>query len=127
MCFLVVVADKQSAKISWRKLVNVYKLNYDILGGPLTFFDIRKSEGKDPIQSIISQNKIMSNDNNNDSDPKPKKSNINKYTDLECKLGISVYTTPETPGFAAVVKARYSDFIVREVSIDKKEIASIFN
>jgi len=38
-----------------------------------------------------------------------------KFTDLERRFGIEKYTTPNQPGFSAVLKARYSDFIVREV------------
>ena len=48
-------------------------------------------------------------------DPKPV---FEKYTDLECRFGISTYTNPHTPGFAAVLKARYSDFIVKEVDLE---------
>jgi hypothetical protein len=36
-----------------------------------------------------------------------------RYDDLELKFGISAYASPHE-GFAAVVKARYSDFVVHE-------------
>ena len=36
-----------------------------------------------------------------------------RYDDLERKFGISAYASPHE-GFAAVVKARYSDFVVHE-------------
>lgn len=36
-----------------------------------------------------------------------------RYDDLERRFGISSYASPHD-GFAAVVKARYSDFIVHE-------------
>ena len=36
----------------------------------------------------------------------------------EVAVGITAYRSPNVPGFHAVVKARYSDFIVREVSLD---------
>ena len=55
--------------------------------------------------------------NNNDNNKQPKEVYA-KYNDLECKFGISAYTTPHTPGFTAVLKARYSDFIVKEVDLD---------
>jgi len=32
----------------------------------------------------------------------------------EVELGIATYLSPDTPGFAAVLKARYSDFVVHE-------------
>jgi len=41
----------------------------------------------------------------------------NRYDDLERKFGISAYCSPHE-GFAAVVKARYSDFVVHEVDRD---------
>ena len=37
----------------------------------------------------------------------------NRYDSVEKKFGISAYASPHE-GFAAVVKARYSDFIVHE-------------
>ena len=37
----------------------------------------------------------------------------NRYDDLERKFGISAYASPHE-GFAAVLKARYSDFLVHE-------------
>ena len=37
----------------------------------------------------------------------------NKYDDTERKFGISSYTSTHE-GFAAVVKGRYSDFVVHE-------------
>ena len=33
-------------------------------------------------------------------------------------MGIAAYVSPDAPGFAAVSKARYSDFLVREVDVD---------
>lgn len=39
-----------------------------------------------------------------------------RYDDLECKVGIAEYASPQD-GFAAVVKARYSDFVVHEVDL----------
>eukprot|EP00985_Skeletonema_marinoi_P027617 scaffold22971_cov100-Skeletonema_marinoi.AAC.2 len=41
----------------------------------------------------------------------------NRYDDLERKVGIAEYASPHD-GFAAVVKARYSDFIVHEVDLN---------
>eukprot|EP00986_Skeletonema_menzelii_P003370 scaffold1028_cov157-Skeletonema_menzelii.AAC.13 len=41
----------------------------------------------------------------------------NVYDDLERKVGIAEYASPHE-GFAAVVKARYSDFIVHEVDLN---------
>eukprot|EP00584_Thalassiosira_punctigera_P017562 CAMPEP_0172554680 /NCGR_PEP_ID=MMETSP1067-20121228/55866_1 /TAXON_ID=265564 ORGANISM="Thalassiosira punctigera, Strain Tpunct2005C2" /NCGR_SAMPLE_ID=MMETSP1067 /ASSEMBLY_ACC=CAM_ASM_000444 /LENGTH=743 /DNA_ID=CAMNT_0013343097 /DNA_START=257 /DNA_END=2488 /DNA_ORIENTATION=+ len=41
----------------------------------------------------------------------------NRYDDLERKFGISAYCSPHE-GFAAVVKARYSDFLVHEVDLN---------
>ena len=38
--------------------------------------------------------------------------------ETEVSLGISAYMSPAVPGFDAVVKARYSDFIVHEVDLD---------
>jgi hypothetical protein len=32
----------------------------------------------------------------------------------ECELGIAKYLSPNVPGFSAVLKARYSDFVVHE-------------
>jgi hypothetical protein len=32
----------------------------------------------------------------------------------ECMLGIAKYLSPNVPGFSAVLKARYSDFVVHE-------------
>jgi hypothetical protein len=32
----------------------------------------------------------------------------------EIKLGIATYLSPNVPGFTAVLKARYSDFVVHE-------------
>lgn len=46
------------------------------------------------------------------------KTSLALYDDLERKLGISEYMSPDAKGFSAVVKARYSDFIVREVRED---------
>mmetsp|Transcript_37348 Transcript_37348/g.76206 ORF Transcript_37348/g.76206 Transcript_37348/m.76206 type:complete len:700 (+) Transcript_37348:74-2173(+) len=40
-----------------------------------------------------------------------------RYDDLERKVGIAEYASPHD-GFAAVVKARYSDFIVHEVDLN---------
>ncbi len=37
----------------------------------------------------------------------------NRYDEIEHKFGIRAYASPHE-GFAAVVKARYSDFIVHE-------------
>lgn len=33
---------------------------------------------------------------------------------LECEVGIAKYLSPDVPGFFAVLKARYSDFVVHE-------------
>jgi tRNA pseudouridine13 synthase len=41
----------------------------------------------------------------------------NRYDDLERKVGIAEYASPHD-GFAAVVKARYSDFVVHEVDLN---------
>ena len=41
------------------------------------------------------------------------RSMTNRYDDLERKFGISAYASPHE-GFAAVLKARYSDFLVHE-------------
>ena len=41
-----------------------------------------------------------------------------RHAEAECKFGIEQYTTPDAPGFAGVIKARYSDFIVHEVDPD---------
>jgi hypothetical protein len=38
---------------------------------------------------------------------------VSQYDSIEQKFGISAYASPHL-GFAAVVKARYSDFIVHE-------------
>jgi len=43
-----------------------------------------------------------------------------RYDELEQKVGILSYMSPENKGFAAVLKARYSDFIVHEVGTDLK-------
>jgi hypothetical protein len=32
----------------------------------------------------------------------------------ECEVGIAKYLSPNVPGFSAVLKARYSDFVVHE-------------
>jgi len=40
------------------------------------------------------------------------------YDEIERKMGISTYASPDVEGFAAVLKARYSDFIVHEVGLD---------
>lgn len=37
-----------------------------------------------------------------------------RYDEIERQMGILAYVSPENKGFAAVVKARYSDFIVHE-------------
>jgi len=42
-----------------------------------------------------------------------------RYDDAERKLGISAYCSPHE-GFGAVVKARYSDFVVHEVGLNGK-------
>eukprot|EP00571_Detonula_confervacea_P000535 CAMPEP_0172318450 /NCGR_PEP_ID=MMETSP1058-20130122/34921_1 /TAXON_ID=83371 /ORGANISM="Detonula confervacea, Strain CCMP 353" /LENGTH=728 /DNA_ID=CAMNT_0013033289 /DNA_START=88 /DNA_END=2271 /DNA_ORIENTATION=- len=42
---------------------------------------------------------------------------INRYDEIESKFGISAYASPHE-GFAAVVKARYSDFVVHEVDLN---------
>mmetsp|Transcript_17915 Transcript_17915/g.21926 ORF Transcript_17915/g.21926 Transcript_17915/m.21926 type:complete len:750 (-) Transcript_17915:143-2392(-) len=41
-----------------------------------------------------------------------------KEDKLELKMGIEAYASPVVPGFAAVLKARYSDFCVHEVALD---------
>lgn len=40
------------------------------------------------------------------------------YDNIEHDLGISEYMSPSVQGFSAVVKARYSDFLVHEVRLD---------
>eukprot|EP00934_Nitzschia_sp_Nitz4_P001608 Nitzschia sp. Nitz4//scaffold11_size288233//166113//168044//NITZ4_000783-RA/size288233-processed-gene-0.170-mRNA-1//1//CDS//3329534101//1608//frame0 len=40
------------------------------------------------------------------------------YDEIEKSLGISYYMSPSTHGFSAVVKARFSDFLVHEVALD---------
>jgi len=40
------------------------------------------------------------------------------YDEIERELGIMEFMRPSTPGFSAVVKARYSDFLVHEVRMD---------
>ena len=37
-----------------------------------------------------------------------------KYDDVEQQFGIMAYASPKVPGFAAVLKGRFSDFCVRE-------------
>jgi len=40
---------------------------------------------------------------------------MNEHFDsLERRMGISAYASEDNPGFAAVLKARYSDFLVHE-------------
>jgi len=41
-----------------------------------------------------------------------------KYDEAERNVGIAAYVSPDALGFAAVSKARYSDFLVREVDVD---------
>jgi hypothetical protein len=36
------------------------------------------------------------------------------YDNAEAAVGISAYLSPSIPGFSAVLKGRYSDFIVHE-------------
>ena len=45
-------------------------------------------------------------------------SNMRRYDEAERNVGIAAYVSPDAPGFAAVSKARYSDFLVREVDGD---------
>ena len=45
--------------------------------------------------------------------PPPQSAMTDKFDAIEKKVGIRVYLSDE-PGFAGVVKARYSDFIVHE-------------
>lgn len=40
------------------------------------------------------------------------------FDEIEKQLGISEFMSPSVPGFSAVVKARYSDFVVHEVGLD---------
>ena len=40
-------------------------------------------------------------------------STTNRFDDVEKKFGLSAYASPHE-GFAAVVKGRYSDFVVHE-------------
>jgi tRNA pseudouridine13 synthase len=40
------------------------------------------------------------------------------FDEIEKSLGISEYMSPSAQGFSAVVKARYSDFVVHEVGLD---------
>ena len=37
-----------------------------------------------------------------------------RYDEVEQRMGICAYASPENEGFAAVLKARYSDFCVHE-------------
>ena len=37
-----------------------------------------------------------------------------RYDEIKQQVGILAYVSPENKGFAAVVKERYSDFIVHE-------------
>lgn len=37
-----------------------------------------------------------------------------KYDKVEQQFGIMAYASPKVPGFAAVLKGRFSDFCVRE-------------
>jgi tRNA pseudouridine13 synthase len=48
------------------------------------------------------------------------KSNEHEYDKREESLGIATYMAPDHPGFSAVVKARYSDFVVHEVNLQGK-------
>ena len=41
-----------------------------------------------------------------------------RYDNVEKAMGIEAYASPDAPGFAAVSKARYSDFVVHEVDVD---------
>jgi len=43
-----------------------------------------------------------------------------RYDKLERQVGILAYASSKNKGFAAVLKARYSDFIVHEVGLDSK-------
>lgn len=45
-------------------------------------------------------------------------STLADFDEIERSLGISEYMCPSAPGFSAVVKARYSDFVVHEVGLD---------
>lgn len=47
-----------------------------------------------------------------------------RYDDLERRFGISSYASPHD-GFAAVVKARYSDFIVHEGEVSLTCVCSV--
>jgi len=40
------------------------------------------------------------------------------FDEAERSVGISAFVSPNTPGFAAVSKARYSDFVVHEVDVE---------
>lgn len=59
-----------------------------------------------------------------DAEPTPQTSSNNANNtatvndDNEDRMGISVYMSTEHDGFSAVVKARYSDFVVHEVALD---------
>lgn len=46
------------------------------------------------------------------------KSSLMDFDEIEKSLGISAYMSPAAEGFSAVVKARYSDFVVHEVGLD---------
>lgn len=49
---------------------------------------------------------------------------MNVATDpIEEELGITAYLSPEIPGFSAVLKARYSDFVVHEGTTDRPTAA----
>ena len=44
-----------------------------------------------------------------------------KYDAVERDVGICTYLTPSQQGFAAVLKARYADFVVHEGELMQKE------
>ncbi len=50
--------------------------------------------------------------------PLPTDSTLADFDEIEKSLGISEYMSPLAQGFSAVVKARYSDFVVHEVGLD---------
>ncbi|KAL9183564.1 hypothetical protein ACHAXT_004420 [Thalassiosira profunda] len=75
-----------------------------------------KSEGDMALTALVEANdKKAAASQDTPSQPTP--TMTNRYDDLERRFGISAYASPHQ-GFAAVVKARYSDFVVHEVDLN---------
>ena len=54
---------------------------------------------------------------------KEKVINLEKFKNIkEEEVGITEFMCPENPGFKCVLKHRYSDFIVNEISMDGKVV-----